>query len=444
LKLAIRRKLSSNRKGALSIFVGTAVGQVVALLAAPALSRIYSPSDFGILATSSAVILTLGTIAGLRFELAIPLPARDCDAYGLAVLGLISATLVSILCSVAVLLGGEDFADRLGQADLMPWLWAVPPSVAVTGYYLVLNQLAIRQRRFLAIGRRGVLQSVTVIITQIGAGLAGIRPGGLVLGLGIGQAVSAASMLAGSGLTRRLAGENRGWANLRSLARRYRKFPLILGPSGLLNVLGLQLPILLLAAWYGGEVVGWMGLTQRVLAFPVTLIGTAVAQVYLAELARKARENLDSALLLFRRASYSLLAAGCVLLAVLWVFGPALFSFVFGKQWSNSGLYARALAIGLVAQLVASPLSQTLIVLERQRLQLLSDATRVVVIFFVVLMAKNAGASALTAVWAIGVVLFATYVLTWILSWRCLSTAAEAQRASGAPIRRANEPGAIL
>lgn len=416
-------RLSSNRRSVLSIFTGIAAGQLLALLAAPLLSRLYGPVDFGIFATCSAIVMTIGTVAALRLELAIPLPERDQDAYGLATLGLLSSTIVGLLCAAGILTFGDDVAAALAQPGLMPWLWLVPPGVAAVGYYAALNQLAIRKQRFVAIGRRSLLQSIALVVSQMSLGSAGLRPGGLVVGLTVGQVVSAASLLPGSGLRTPEARSARVRKPLLALLKRYRRFPLILGPSGLLNVLGLQLPVLLLAAWYGGSVAGWMGLTQRILAVPVTLIGTAVAQVYVSEIARAVRTDLPAAAKLFRRASVSLLLLSIPLLAGLLLLGPQLFSVVFGPEWKTSGQYAQALAVGLAAQLVAAPLSQTLIVLERQMLQLAFDIIRVVAIFVVILAVKLADGTALTAVWAAGVTLALTYVLLWALSSTSLSRA---------------------
>ena len=46
--------MTPNRKGALAILAGTAGGQVLALAAAPVLTRLYSPSDFGVFTVLSA------------------------------------------------------------------------------------------------------------------------------------------------------------------------------------------------------------------------------------------------------------------------------------------------------------------------------------------------------------------------------------------------------
>lgn len=419
----IRRQFNVHRRGVLAILGGTAAGQIVALAAAPILSRIYSPTDFGIFATCTAIIVTIGTVAAGRYELAVPLPSKEKHAQSLVFLGLTSACLVGIAGTAVVALAGTEIATRFGQARLMPWLWAVPISATAMGCSLVLSQLAIRHGRFKSIGRRNVLQQVTMVVGQIAGGLGGLKPGGLVIGFGFSYLASAASLLIGSGLRAADARQGRKFQDLRAVARRYWKFPAISGPSGLLNVLGLQLPVVLLAYWYGAHVAGWMSLTQRVLALPVTLIGTAVGQVYLSRLAVAIRGDVVAAARMFDRASRNLGGAACLALIALLALGPWVFPLVFGSQWANSGLYAQAMSVSLACQLVAAPLSQTLIVLERQRLQLAWDLSRVVSVATTLYIAHVAEWAPLAAVWAIGTVLAITYVASWLLCRRAIHTA---------------------
>ena len=409
-------RLSHSRRGALTILGGTAGGQALALVTAPILSRLYSPSNFGLFTVLASVVSVVGTVSALRFELAVPLPEKERDAHGLVALGLASTGLTFLLASGIVALVGNQVATAFRQPELMPWLWAVPVTSMVMGAYLVLNQLAIRHRRYGAIGRRNLLQSVAMVVTQLVAGLAGLKAGGLIAGLGVGQATSAISLVAGSGLRSAEAREGRQRSRLRQMAGRYRRFPLVLAPSGLLNVTGLQLPVVLIAYWYGSSVAGWMGLTQRVLSLPVMLIGTAIAQVYLGELARAARDDLARARHLFRSASKRLFMIAIAAAVVVTAFSPLLFGLVFGAQWKTSGQYAQALALSLAAQLLAVPVSQTLIVFERQMLQLAWDAGRLVLITGAVGACYLLGGSALTAVWAYGVSSAVAYSISWVLS----------------------------
>lgn len=419
---AVRQRLTLSRRGVLAILAGTAGGQVVALLAAPVLTRLYTPEDFGIFTVLSAMAVTVGAMSALRFELAIPLPSREEDAFSLVSLGFLAAGGTAVVGTLTVAVTGEQIVRLFEQPRLMPWLWLVPVIGSVMGSYLVLNQLAIRQRRFGAIGRRTLAGTVATVTTQIAAGAGGLRAGGLILGLALGQLTGAVSLLRGSGLRGDKATAGRKLHNICRNAHRYRRFPWLLTPAGLLNVLGLQLPVLFIASWYGTQVAGWLGLTQRILAVPVSLIGLAIGQVYLAELARAALGNPQRARMLFSKASRALVTIGLIVAAVLIVAAPELFSFAFGTQWRVSGVYAQALSLGFAAQILAAPLSQTLIVYERQTMQLLWDMGRLVIVMASVAGTAATGASALTTMWSFSISSAFAYLASWLLTRDVLRT----------------------
>ncbi|MDM4718314.1 oligosaccharide flippase family protein [Micromonospora sp. WMMA1363] len=431
LRAALRSRLTVGRRGVLSIASGTVGGQLLLLAAAPALARLYGPADFGVFTVIATLVATLGTVAAFRFELAVPLPEEDRHAYGLVALGLTCALLTAVGGTVVVALAGGAVAVAFGQPALRTWLWLVPLASAAMGCLLVLNQLAVRHRRYGSIGRRNLLQSVSMLLTQLLAGVAGFRSGGLALGLGVGQAAGALMLLPNAHL--RGAQARAAWRprELWRTARRYRRFPLVLAPSGLINVLGLQLPVLLIAYWYGSTAAGWLGLTQRVLAAPAALLGVAVAQVYLGELSRAARETPEQARLIFFGASRRLALIALPGAVAVVVGAPALFRLLFGDGWAGSGAYAQALAIGTAAHFVASPLSQTLIVFGRQGLQLTWDVGRVLVVTGAVGLTVLTGGSALTAVWAFGLSAAVTYGASWLLALRTVVGAGRAARSAG-------------
>ena len=83
---------------------GTAMGQLLLVLALPVLTRLYSPADYGALAVYSATLTVLLVLVSLRFEVAIPLPEDDQVAGSLLALSLLSlaaVTLVVIVTSIA-------------------------------------------------------------------------------------------------------------------------------------------------------------------------------------------------------------------------------------------------------------------------------------------------------------------------------------------------------
>ncbi len=404
-------------RGVATLMAGTAIGQVVALLAAPVLSRQYDPDEFGVFAVVSGLAVILGTALALRYELAVPLPQEEEDARALVVVGMLACMVSTAALCLALTLTSGPLTRLLDEPRVRPWLVFVPLVAASFALFRLLNQWALRQRRYAATARRNVLQSVTTVLVQVGAGARGAGSGGLIGGLGIGQLVGAAALIPGSGLRGPMA-RSRVWA----VMRRYRRFPLVLAPAGILNAAGVYVPVLLIAGLYGATAAGHLGFTQRILALPVTLVGQAVAQVYLSELAALRREALTGSRRLFTTATVRLALLGGAGALLLLLLAPAVWTVAFGEEWRPAGDMARALSVALAAQLVASPLSQTLVVLERTGWQLAWDVGRLVLVCGAIGVVRTSGGSALTCVWAFSAVSTLAYGVSWWLSRRALAT----------------------
>lgn len=414
---------SPARRGLIAIMSGVAGGQLLALLASPILGRLYPPLEYGPFAVINAAVIPLGTIAALRLELAIPLPWREGMARDVARLGLQLCAAFGGVGLVLAWFAKDPLASALGQshavASLVPW---VPVIAGEVGAFAILNQLAIRQKAYGAIARRSLLQAAATVIAQIAAGLAGLGAQGLALGLAIGQGVGVATLAVS---IRALPGSQATvHASAGRILRRFRSFPLLLAPAGLLNSLGLQAPVLLASALFGVEVSGWLGMTQRILALPIGLLGTTMAQVYLGEFGEAKRTGSNQLVSLFTRTSRRLVLIGVGIAAIVMLVGPYAFSLVLGSRWETSGLFARALAIGLVAQMVASPLSQTLIVMEKNLQQFVWDVARLAACGGAVYLGYRLGYSATTTMWLLGVATALMYAIVWYLSWRAVTTAA--------------------
>ena len=148
--------------------------------------------------------------------------------------------------------------------------------------------------------------------------------------------------------------------------------------SGLLNVAGQQAPLLLLAALHGSAALGALALTMRVLGAPVGMVADAVGlqvEGQLGALARARRGGLAAGL---RRTLLPLAALGAVALVGTVVLAPSVFPVVFGAEWAGAGVAAVVLAPAFATQVVVSPLSRLLPLLEQQGTQLVWDASRMV------------------------------------------------------------------
>ena len=358
---------------------GTALGQGIVILASPVLTRLYTPEDFGYLAVYAALLAIIVVVGSLRYQLAIPLPETDEDAFNLLALSFIALLVVTGLISLILWGFGAEFFDLLNAGVLLPYLWLLPIGLLGAGAYQALSYWAIRKNTFRHLAVTKLTQGVGLVIAQVALGLFKLGPMGLIVGDVVGR-------VAGSGTLARLTFRTGLWKSLslnrlKQNAIRYRRFPILSSGSALLNSVGLQLPSLMLLVFYGPQVAGWFSLSQRIIGIPMTLLGTSVSQVYVGKAAQLARESPSQLRSLFYKTASRLFLLAALPSLALMLFGPWLFALVFGSSWLQSGHYMRILAPMFLIQLSVVPLSQTLNILERQELQLLWDAGRFVLVF---------------------------------------------------------------
>jgi O-antigen/teichoic acid export membrane protein len=398
-------------RGLSAIIGGTAAGHLAGLVASPALSRLFTPAEFGTFTVVLAIALTLAPAMALRFELAVPLPKDDSVARALVLLGLAASIVTALTTSAVAISAGGSISKALGVPSAASWLPAAPLIAMTLAWFALLNQWALRQQRYALAARRNLVQGVSTVLLQIGAGWANLRSGGLLGGYAGGQLLGILTLLPRS---------HTPWArqphHLAATARRFVRFPLYLAPAGMINAAGVHLPTVLIGGLFGVTAAGWFGLAQRILAFPMMLLGHAVAQVYLSELAKSQRDSTALAQRIFLHASRRLLLAAAVSGMAVLTLAPMAFPLIFGTAWATSGLIAQALALSLAAQLVASPVSPTLVVYERTALQLGWDAGRLAVVTAAVVVPWWMGAGLVACTWSLSVASAGTYAVSWWLS----------------------------
>lgn len=362
---------------------GTVGGQAIVLLASPLLTRLYAPEDFGVLGVFSAILYLIGFAVCLRYELAIPLADNDATMVNLMAVAGLAALLVSTLTGFVLLAFGRPLMDWLDAPSLLPWLWLLPPSLLAMGAFNILNHWAIRRQAFGRITRTKLAQGIgqALVPAVVALGISG--PFGLLAGQIVGQVAGFGTHARAFLRQERSLLQMVGMRPMCAAAALYGRLAAYGASGALLSGGSRLLPALLVAALHGMTVAGLFVLTQRVVAAPARLLGAAVAQVYLSEAPRLAREDRSAMVRLFSRTTWRLVALAGAILAVLLVTGPPLFGLVFGAVWTEAGNYARLLAPMYLAQLVVSPISQTLTVINRMDLLLFWEAGRLAAVLLV-------------------------------------------------------------
>ena len=285
------------------------------------------------------------------------LPAKDEDAIDVLILTIIVAVLVSLLLFVMIVVFKEPLIAWIHNPLFSPWLYFIPLFVVLSGVFQPLNYWLIRKKHYTVMSSRSVLQTISTSIVQLSLGLIGLTKQGLFVGIFSGQGVGlgVVGWKVWRGEKDKIAYAR--YENIKERAREYKGFPLYDAPASLLNTAALYAPILFIAYFYGPVQAGFFSLTMRVLSLPSTFIGKAIGEVYynrIAELRHHRPEELTPFIL---RSAKSLTFIIVTPVLVLGLFGPRLFSFVFGDVWHGAGVFAQIMAVTVGTKFVVSPLS---------------------------------------------------------------------------------------
>ena len=367
-KLALSFPQGNFFRGVLTLAGGSASAQVLTILVAPLLTRLYTPEDFGLLAVYASILGLIAVVATLRYEMAIPIAEADqvaANIVGLSFLVLLGSTL---LISIVLGLVGSSLAAQMNMPLLSSYSWLIPVGVLLGGIYNIFNYWAVRSKHFSSISNAVVSQSVVSVTIQVLGSVFGSVA--LVVGTVAGQGVGSVR-LARLALTQPVF-KGVSWLGIKQAAFRYKNFPIFSSAAGLINSLGYQAAPLIIAALIGPAAAGVYALASRVVTMPAALIGGAVGSVFLSDAPEQHRLHRLGSLVEKVHEKLSILAAPPAVFLIF--FGPQAFAFVFGEDWRISGEFARWLALPLYAAFVTSPLSVIFAVVEKQKVGLYMQA----------------------------------------------------------------------
>src|SRR5690606_27425830 len=143
---------------------------------------------------------------------------------------------------------------------------------------------------------------------------------GQVAGLGMLLRSNLASLLEGRSKIER--------ARLVANARHYKRFPLLSTWGCLFDSGASMMVLLIISHTFSSTVTGLFSFTQRVLAMPLFLISSALAQVLHQRIAQMNNEDATGILPYVLRAAAALTAIAIPFVVVLSLFGVELFTFV--------------------------------------------------------------------------------------------------------------------
>lgn len=351
---------------------GTIGSQLLLILFAPILSRLYSPDKFGDYAVFTSVMSVVSVLVTLKFELAIILPKKERDATKIIILSLIILIALTLMLSMIIILFRSTLNEFLNINKNKMYLLFVPITFFLIGCFQLGNYWKIRQQKFSSISNSILARSSVILLVQGILGFLGLGSIGLIIGRVMGEFCGTIIITHKCFYDWFKQIKKLKKTTLYFIIYKYQAFPKYSAPQALFNSLSQNIPILLLTRFFGISVAGLYSMAIRLVLLPLDFISQSVRQVFFEKASRTYREG-GNVYNLFVKSTLGLAIIGIIPMITFVIWGPQIFSFLLGKEWELAGNYARILSFWLYFLFINPPTTALLYVFNKQKIFFIYD-----------------------------------------------------------------------
>ena len=339
---------------------GTLIAQLITLISAPILTRIYHPENFAVLSLFLAITSILSPIFSGRYEVAIFLAKKRDDQKSLFSLAIWIAISLSLLILSIQLICGEKLLLIL-KLNLIKEYWNLIPiaTFLLSVNYSLRYFINKYNNDFRLISKSIITQSTTYAAVSILLGYLIDFINGMIIAIPISHLISIIILYKGSSsksyLRRILIPNN----EIIDLAIKFRQFPLFNASTTLLDNATVALPIFFLAKSYSILIVGYYELVNRAANLPFNFLSQSISQVNINKIS-DINENNGDATIYIKKITFYLIVFIVIPSLLISIFAPDIFSLVFGKEWRTGGEFLQILMPAFAWRFVVSSLSSSI------------------------------------------------------------------------------------
>lgn len=367
-----------------TLFSGNVIAQGAAFAAYLALSRLYSPEDFGLYNVFYSYIEVLIILSTCKYELAIVRAETDIEAAALTRLTLrLNAINSCVLLGIGLVLSLLTHWGVM-RMPLPPLLiMLIPPMVFFCGTTRVYTFLFNRYKHYRQIASAEVATSLGGVAAKILLGIGSkawtlMHAAGLPLGTILGKV--AGNVYYRSRCLRMMKREEPccvATISKKELLTKYRNFPLYATPKELVSSFSANLPFMWLSLYFDNAYIGLFSLAVTFTMRPVNIFANIFEKVLYPQVTQRVNQGLavwgD-----IRRFVLVLNAIAVPVLAAMFWGAEPIFTFLFGEKWIGTGYYVRCIIPWIWVLITANSLSFTANVFGTQRVDFILQMVQLV------------------------------------------------------------------
>ncbi len=361
------KKILNNEfvRNVLTLMAGSGFAQIIPLLAAPVIARLFTPDEIGIFAFYFSLVIIVSNVASGRYEPSIAIAETDEEALNLTAFSIALSFFVSVL-SLLVLFVVQQYYSLFDGLIAEAWAYLIPILIWITSVYKSLRYLAIRNKKFRPISLSAIFQSSFRAGGSILLGFLGFGPSGLIIGGIAGRVSSLITILIGTKKHMRGFKKKVQLSKIKKLANQYSKFPKYDLPATLSHTLGSHGTVVLILKFFSERTAGLYSYTERVLITPVSLFSASFAQVFLQKIATTYHEDKEK----FRNlviATFNRFVWYSLIPFVIFTWSTKyLVPIIFGPDWIELYKYIWVLSPYILLVMAFAPLREVFYIINKQ------------------------------------------------------------------------------
>lgn len=386
-------------RNVMTLMTGTALGQAVALLLSPIITRLYSPEQFSLFEQYAFLLSIFTVVITGRYEAAVMHPKSKEDARHIVGLSLKVALYICTALLVVALAIPFILTSEVNNFELWKWLWTLPIALFCIAIFNTVNFWFSREKSYKVAATSRLLYSasgepIKVVLGWLKSGVIGLI-GGTVLGH---------IVAAGHSWKHFIKSEPRGIKQLsrermRAMAAEHKGYPLYSIAGGVLNNLAQWAHVAVFVFFYGEKAIvpiGFIALSRRIFFNPLGILSSSYSQVFYQRISiiDDARELRRFFIENFLR----ILAFATVMVIIVQLLPKHSLGIIFGASWTDALVYLKILSYWYGLNFAISTLSFIFNRLKLQWYTLVADITHFAVVIIAFWIAWNTGLDELGAV----------------------------------------------
>lgn len=346
------------------MILSSGIAQVILIITTPIITRLYSPTEFGEFTIFSNIAMILIPIINARYDLLIVNTKNDRSANILSQISfLISLLILLILIPIFAISASLYPNFILDFIFIIIMLFLVSLTNIFTNY---LN----KERKYKVLSLINVFRAGSMALLQIIFGLLALGSLGLIIGFSL-------SYIAGITLGYKTFKKHfnivRDKEETKALFLENKNQLVYSTPSILLNSLSFSVVVFFIGILYTNTEVGIYGMAIRVLGIPVTIISLGLSKIFMQQANDYYIEHGNFRNLLLKFSSI-LVIVSIILYVPLYLFSEELVNILLGHSWVDAITVIKIVIPLFVIRLIVSTVSLSVIVLQKQQLELILQA----------------------------------------------------------------------